>query len=414
MIGDSMNSPPDVVYAEVRDTDPDTLDAAGIDAYLHRLAELRAWCDARQVRATRRQRRLAAEGRSTDPRNSLANHGRQSSKEAHAAADRETVCTAMPGFEEALEQGAVSTGHVDAIATATRNLTDQERADFVAEADGLLADATRQGVDTFARGCRELARGIRARANADADVDELEQQRRQSTITRWVDRQTGMCTTRIECDPVTDRQIWTAIQRERGRLRRRDQQTGTRTSWERLTVDALVEAVQGPSGPSRGSLVVHIDVTSLTDGRRDGSLCETDSGVPVPVATARRMACDGDIIPIVLDGAGVVLDQGRAKRLATAEQRTAIEAMQTTCSHPDCTVTIDDCRIHHLQPWERGGRTDLADLAPVCETHHHLVHEGGWTLTMTPDRIATWIRPDGAIYWTGSALDRRTDHQSAG
>ncbi len=402
-----MNSPPDAVYADVRDTDPDTLDSAGLDTYLRRLAELTAWCDARQVRATRRQRQLAAEGRGTDPRNSLANHGRQSSKQARAAAERETVCTQMPGFEHALQHGSVAAGHLDAIATATRNLTDTERADFVAEADSLLSDATRHGVDTFARHCRELARGIRARANAGADVDELEQQRRRSRVSRWVDEQTGMCSTLIECDPVTDRQIWTAIQRERARLRRRDQQTGARTSWDRLTVDALVEAVQGPPGRSRGSVVVHIDAATLTGDRHDGTLCETDNGVCVPISTARRLACDADIIPVVLDGAGVVLDQGRAKRLATVEQRTAIEAMQTTCSHPDCTVTIDDCRIHHLQPWQRGGRTDLAELAPVCETHHHLVHEGGWTLTMTPDRIATWTRPDGEIYWTGSVLDRR-------
>jgi hypothetical protein len=127
----------------------------------------------------------------------------------------------------------------------------------------------------------------------------------------------------------------------------------------------------------------------------------------VPIETARRVACEAGVVPIVLDGAAVVLDEGRSQRLATPEQRTAIEAMQATCSHPDCTVTIDDCRIHHLHPWVRGGRTDLADLAPVCETHHHLVHEGGWTLTMTPDRIATWVRPDGRPYWSGSVLDRR-------
>ena len=95
-----MNSPPDAVYAEVRDIDPDTLDSGELDAYLRRVAELKAWCDARQVRATRAQRRLADEGRATDPRNSLASHGRQSSKDAKAADQREQVCTSMPGFEE--------------------------------------------------------------------------------------------------------------------------------------------------------------------------------------------------------------------------------------------------------------------------------------------------------------------------
>ena len=402
-----MNSPPDAVYAEVRDTDPDTLDALGLDGYLRRVAELRAWCEARQIRATRRQRQLAAEGRATDPRNSLANHGRQSSKEAGAAGDRETVCTSMPGFESALDRGTVSSGHLDAIASATRNLDDEERADFVAEADELLADATRQGVDAFARNCRDFARSIRARNNSRSDVDELEAQRRQSKVSRWVDRQTGLHKTLIECDPITDRLIWSAVQRERGRLRRRNQQSNTTTTWDRLTVDAVVEAVSSPTGSARGSLVVHVDVDTITRGRHDDTLCETDSGIPVPVDTARRLACDADLIPVVLDGAGVVLDQGRSKRLATAAQRTAIESMQSTCTHPDCSVSVDDCRIHHVRPWERGGRTDLADLAPVCEAHHHLVHEGGWTLSLTPDRVATWIRPDGETYWQGSVLDRR-------
>jgi hypothetical protein len=81
--------------------------------------------------------------------------------------------------------------------------------------------------------------------------------------------------------------------------------------------------------------------------------------------------------------------------------------MQTTCSHPDCNVTIVECRIHHLDPWSRGGRTDLSSVAPRCEPHHHLVHESGWKLTMTPDRVATWTRPDGTVYSTGKLIDRR-------
>ena len=73
-----MNSPPDAVYAEVRDTDPDMLEAEQLDAYLRRVAELRAFCDAREVRATRAQRRLAKQGRAVDPKSSLSKEGRQS------------------------------------------------------------------------------------------------------------------------------------------------------------------------------------------------------------------------------------------------------------------------------------------------------------------------------------------------
>lgn len=219
-----------------------------------------------------------------------------------------------------------------------------------------------------------------------------------------------MCSTLIECDPVSDRELWRGIQRERARLRRQNQQAGAPTSWDRLTVDSLVAAVQADAGATGGprtasAVVVHVGLERLT-GTDEAGLCETDSGVPVPVATARRLACESDIIPVVLDGRGIVLDEGRAKRLATAQQRTAIEAMQATCCHPDCTVSVDECRIHHLDPWEAGGPTDLANLVAVCEVHHHLVHEGGWSLAMTADRVATWTQPDGRVYSTGSVLDR--------
>lgn len=315
----------------------------------------------------------------------------------------------MPGFEDALAAGEVASGHLDAIAKATKDLDDAERAEFTDSADDLLDDATRQGVDAFAKNCRDLAKSIRARHNSGADVDELERQRAQSKISRWVDESTGMHKTLIEADPVTDRKLWAAIQTCRRKRQRQAQGAGRpRPTFDRLTVDALLDAVSGgPGGGSNIQVAVHVDLETLTDRRHAGTLCQTDSGVALPVDTVRRMACEAAIIPVVLDGAGVVLDQGRAKRLATPEQRLALSAMQATCSHPDCTVTIDDCRIHHVDPWGLGGRTDLDALAPLCEPHHHLVHEGGWILTVTPDRTATWRRPDGRTYWTGSLNDRR-------
>jgi hypothetical protein len=137
-------------------------------------------------------------------------------------------------------------------------------------------------------------------------------------------------------------------------------------------------------------------------------VCELSDGTPIPVATVRQMACEAEIIPIVLDGNGRAHDVGRGKRLATEAQRQALRAMHRTCIHPDCDVPFDDCRIHHIIPWEEGGHSDLDNLAPLCETnkHHQLVHQGGWSLALTPDRIATWIRPDGATYWSGSTTDR--------
>ncbi|MFM8529669.1 MAG: HNH endonuclease signature motif containing protein [Ilumatobacteraceae bacterium] len=79
---------------------------------------------------------------------------------------------------------------------------------------------------------------------------------------------------------------------------------------------------------------------------------------------------------VVLDGRSVPIDVGRAKRLATAHQRQALEAVHTTCAVPECDVRFDRCHIHHIHHWEHGGTTDLANMIPLCSKHHHAVHEG--------------------------------------
>ena len=52
-------------------------------------------------------------------------------------------------------------------------------------------------------------------------------------------------------------------------------------------------------------------------------------------------------------------------------------------------------------------RPDRArNLIPLCSAHHHLVHEGRWTLTLQPDRTITLHRPDGTLFFEGPTIDR--------
>ncbi|MFW2335910.1 HNH endonuclease signature motif containing protein, partial [Ilumatobacter sp.] len=77
------------------------------------------------------------------------------------------------------------------------------------------------------------------------------------------------------------------------------------------------------------------------------------------------------------------------------------------CAHPHCEVGFSQCRVHHVEWFTRGGKTVLANLHPLCETHHHRVHEGGWNLTIDADRSVTWVRPDGTIWHTDTGPSRR-------
>lgn len=398
---------PDAVFSALRTASPDEMDREQTAEMVRLITLHKAWCDALMVQVTRRQRQLADEGRGEAPANLLAREGRQSSKEARNADEREQVCSALPNFEDALSSGAVSAGHVDAIAGAIRNLDEGIANEFLGLADELLADAERQGVDAFDRNCRDLARHLTATNAAGSESDELERQRAKSRVKRWTDRETGMRHTHIELDPVRDAKLWAAIDRARRGLRRK--QGNGELAWDQLQVEALIEAVSGGEPGERVvELSVLVDLDTLQNGLHANSICELADGTALPVSTVRQMACAADIIPIVLGGDRRALDVGRGARLATPAQRQALRAMHRTCIHPDCSVPYDDCRVHHLVPWEAGGASDLANLVPLCESgkHHHLVHEGGWGLTMTTERVATWTRPDGEVYWTGSTIDR--------
>jgi hypothetical protein len=409
-----MRHPPDpvAVCTAIRDGDPDVMDRDELAEHTRQLAALRAWCESQQMRVVRRQRALAAEGRAEHPKDLLAREGGQSGREACAADERERVCTSMPGFEDALAAGAVSAGHVDAIAHATRGLDQSAQAEFVSNAEGLLADAERMGVDAFERNCRDLAQLVTAIAAGGSDADELQGQRAMSKVKRWTDRQTGMRYTQIALDPVRDARVWAAIDRARRNLRRT---AGSgKLTWDQLQVDAVIAATDNSGAGDRAGggsdlgMIVLVDHDTLQHGVHAHSVCELSDGTPLPVSTMRQMACEAEIIPVVLDGSGRALDVGRSARLATEAQRHALRAMYTTCAYPGCTVPFDSTEIHHVVPFEHGGATNLANVLPLCliESHHHRVHEGGWTLTMTPDREITLTRPDGTLYFQGSTVDR--------
>ena len=154
-----------------------------------------------------------------------------------------------------------------------------------------------------------------------------------------------------------------------------------------------------------------VDLATLLEGLHEHGICETYDGIPVPISEVRRLCCDADIIPYVLDGDGQVTDLGRSTRTISRAQRRKLRAMHKTCVGHGCNVGFEQCEIHHVVFWRFDGKSNIDNLVPVCSKHHHLAHEGGWTLSMKPDRIVTWTRPDGTIHSVHNSFDRTTRRQ---
>ena len=103
-------------------------------------------------------------------------------------------------------------------------------------------------------------------------------------------------------------------------------------------------------------------------------------GTLVGPATARRLACDAEILPAVLDGAGEVLDVGRATRTwPLAVRRAAWLRAGSTCEVSGCDSPHSD--LHHRRWWSDGGPTALTNAVFLCGYHHHVVHHHPFDVT---------------------------------
>ena len=386
--------------------DAATADLPVLRQVIESVRDLRSFISSVEMTVTRRTNELHRAGQAGSAEGLLAGSGGQSARDAKTAKDRADVADAMPLFDAALQNGAVDPGHLDAIARAQRGLSDAARAELIKEQERLLAAASGSSVDVFGRTVTDVARAITAQLDAQAEADRLTRLRNNSRIKRWIDAD-GMHNTLISLDPVRDAQLNAALDAQIASLRQRDGSADV--GRERLNVDAFMELVT-TAGTFKDShaadVTVIIDWQTLNTGIHDLTVCETAAGVPLPVATIQQLCCDATIHLVTVDDGRVPLNVGTSERTATRTQRRALMAIHTTCAHPDCHVAVTHCQMHHIIPWEQNGPTDLDNLIPLCSRHHHLVHDGMWSIHLKPDRAIVWTQPNGHTYFDGHTTDR--------
>jgi hypothetical protein len=363
------------------------------------LKSFTAWVD---VRLARRADELKSG--ITDDGFALLLGANGSGRDAKAAGERDRACTTVPQLGDALADGAVSGEHLDVLARHTKNLTDAERADVADRGDELAAAAGSRSASAFDRYARDLVAGIKERHRPNSDVEEAERQRALVEVSRWTETGTGMKCTLVKLDPQSDSQWWSVIDAHLARLRQ--DPANANIPFTRLKARAVVAAATtGGAGMGVPEVNIHTDAATAESGRHDHTMCELIDGTPVPVPTMQRFLCDALVRAVFVEPDGSVR---RIAELRTPNraQRRALAAMYSTCAHPDCAAPVTNCKAHHIVWYSKQGPTLLDNLLPVCEQHHHLLHEGGWSVTMTPDRTVTWIRPDGSVWRTHHSPNR--------
>ncbi len=295
----------------------------------------------------------------------------------NAAGERVRVARALrnlPAISAAFGEGRLSYSQVRAI---SRVATPDTETDYI----GMARHATGNQLERLVRGVQR-ARTLRDRRVADkaaaAEGREPEPQRIQ--LSSRYNEDGDLCIT-IKAGAADGAVLLAAIEAAR-----------TDLSAERIDEPTQqVSAGEGLLQLARAYLN-HRAATQPARARKDRSqlIVQLD-----PRSGWSRLP-DGELLPpgcLQL----TVHDQGRSARHPSQALRDLLGAVDgERCRYPSCTRRRK-LHAHHLLAWQRGGRTDLANLILLCARHHEtVIHSEGVRLKLDPvTRTLTVTTADG-------------------
>lgn len=379
-----------------------TPDRGELEAALRSVGSLQSWLAAAKAAIT-----SGLSSKVSFPEKTIADCTRGSNRDAINDKARADTLTATPELAGALDDARITAGHVDEVTRAGKPLDDEQRRELFDRVEhGLVDVAAAATVEEFRK---RLALEVNKIRRDDGEA-RLERQRRATRARTWTDAE-GMWCLSARFDPVTGVKLAARLDAAVNALfAEATPATCPSDPIEKqhhLAGLALAEMFLSDgvgSKPGRPEYVVVID-SSNGDGAGGP---QVDWGLPVeiPHRVLAELMGEGRVETVVVRN-GVVLhapgelDLGRTTRLANRAQRRALRAMYSTCAIPGCSVRYHRCKLHHIVWWRHGGRTDLANLIPVCAHCHSKIHADGWIITLGANRELTVRFPDGTVHNTG-------------
>ena len=132
------------------------------------------------------------------PEQTIAESSKGSIGQASSVMERAATLESTRAIAAALDRGAVTAGHVDAITRAGKTLDPTQRDELLDRVNALVDVAEHASQAEFARRVRDEARRLQA---ADG-MDTLERQRRATSLRTFVDLE-GMWNLKARFDPLT-------------------------------------------------------------------------------------------------------------------------------------------------------------------------------------------------------------------
>jgi len=158
--------------------------------------------------------------------------------------------------------------------------------------------------------------------------------------------------------------------------------------------EALRRSLDLGEGPTRAGERPHLTLTmDFQDLKNNVGYATLEHGGPISAAEARRLACDANIIPVVMGSNSQVLDVGRSSRSFPIGIRRAITLRDKGCAFPGCDRPPGWTDGHHVKHWTDDGHSAYNNGCLLCRFHHTTIHKGEWTITWATDGTPEFIPP---------------------
>lgn len=170
--------------------------------------------------------------------------------------------------------------------------------------------------------------------------------------------------------------------------------------------EAFIDLVKGDGGGVRESvprpmvLVPLESHTKILAGRGDEVILGLTDGTTMTGAEYLATVHGAELGVAVFHPDVGAVNVYRERRLANTKQRDLARMTLTMCPVPGCRHAADNCEVHHIEAWSRGGPTNMDNLSILCRYHNRTNdddprhrHRGRIEIRAgTP----TWISPAGA------------------
>ena len=333
----------------------------------------------------------------------LRNQAGLSRREAAGRVKTAGTLQSMPSVLDEVERGRVSFANAAELARAG----DKTSARAVQADSALLNKARSMPEDQFAREARRWT----SQHQADGGEADFARHRARRSVRMW-NGDDGMTHLRGEFDPETGARIRSRLEAEALSQYRTDKKRAGSSdrsrTFEQCRADALEHLLStggagtAKSGPVRSVADIVITATASEDPDHPVTAGEIVGTGPIPQTVLERMLCNASVTGVLFSGNGKALWCGRTRYRPTAGQMKALIERDGGCV--GCGTDPSRCEAHHIDPWARGGRTDIENLVLLCWYCHRKVHHNGWQVAHRHGRF-TIEPPERVSYGPAHAPD---------